>query len=191
MQGYCQSVYLLVDSLCEKLVESKMQNWAAYRTKLNERSASIAAINPDILKGSKILSEAAPASPSLSPKMRELIALAVADAATRCDGCIAFHSDLARKAGATREELAEALRSRHRTERRGGSGLFGARHGRLRDGLSFGAFPRAPAAASSVAAGLTCAAIPATPQNTIPARLSSRFGNSGATFSFAPNGDRR
>ena len=28
---------------------------------------------------------------------------------TRCDGCIAVHSEAARKAGATREEVVEAL----------------------------------------------------------------------------------
>ena len=44
----------------------------------------------------------------LGAKTRELIALAVA-ATVRCDGCIAVHADAAIKAGATREEIAEAL----------------------------------------------------------------------------------
>ncbi|WP_395665003.1 carboxymuconolactone decarboxylase family protein [Methylocella sp.] len=85
-----------------------MLNWAAYRDQLMGTLATIGEINPAILKGNQILSEAAPAGPGLGPKMRELIALAVA-VTTRCDGCIAFHADLARKAGATKAELAEAL----------------------------------------------------------------------------------
>ena len=40
--------------------------------------------------------------------MRELIALACA-VTTRCEGCIAIHADAAVKAGASDEEIAEAL----------------------------------------------------------------------------------
>ncbi|MDR0882094.1 MAG: carboxymuconolactone decarboxylase family protein [Candidatus Adiutrix sp.] len=45
---------------------------------------------------------------ALDAKTRELIALAVA-ATTRCDGCISIHAAEAVKAGASREELVEAL----------------------------------------------------------------------------------
>lgn len=41
-------------------------------------------------------------------KTRELIALAVA-VSLRCDGCITVHAAEARKQGATKEEIAEAL----------------------------------------------------------------------------------
>ena len=44
----------------------------------------------------------------LDAKTRELIALAVA-VTTRCDGCITVHTDAAIKAGASKEEIAEAL----------------------------------------------------------------------------------
>ena len=44
----------------------------------------------------------------LDARTRELIALAVA-VTTRCDGCIALHSAAAARAGASREEVAEAL----------------------------------------------------------------------------------
>jgi AhpD family alkylhydroperoxidase len=43
-----------------------------------------------------------------SGKFRELIALAVA-VSLRCDGCIAVHTESARKLGATKAEIAEAL----------------------------------------------------------------------------------
>ena len=44
----------------------------------------------------------------LDAKTRELIAIAVA-VTTRCDGCITFHTDAAIKAGASKEEIVEAL----------------------------------------------------------------------------------
>jgi AhpD family alkylhydroperoxidase len=47
-------------------------------------------------------------STHLDAKTRELIAIAIA-VTTRCDGCIGAHTDRAIKAGATREEVAEAL----------------------------------------------------------------------------------
>lgn len=54
------------------------------------------------------LGSATPETPVLGAKTRELIALAVA-VTTRCDGCISVHAGLARNAGATEAELAEAL----------------------------------------------------------------------------------
>ncbi len=45
---------------------------------------------------------------ALSVKVKELIALAIAVAA-RCDGCIAFHTHDALKAGASRQEVVEAI----------------------------------------------------------------------------------
>jgi len=44
----------------------------------------------------------------LDAKTPELISLAVA-VTTRCDGCIAAHAGAAKKAGASKEEIAEAL----------------------------------------------------------------------------------
>lgn len=44
----------------------------------------------------------------LDAKTHELISLAVA-VTTRCDGCIAAHAGAAKKAGASREEIAAAL----------------------------------------------------------------------------------
>ena len=45
---------------------------------------------------------------ALDAKTRELVALAVA-VTLRCDGCITTHVDLARKQGATADEIADAL----------------------------------------------------------------------------------
>lgn len=85
-----------------------MEDWQGYRGELGKIFSGVDQISPGTMKGMQALSEATPKSGTLGPKIRELIALAVA-VTTRCDGCIAFHTDLARKAGATKDELTEAL----------------------------------------------------------------------------------
>ena len=54
------------------------------------------------------LAKAALEPKALDTKTKELIALAIS-VATRCDGCIAFHSQAAVKHGATREEVMETM----------------------------------------------------------------------------------
>lgn len=54
------------------------------------------------------LAKAATADGALSTKTKELIAFAIA-ITVRCDGCLAHHAQAVRKAGATREEVAEMI----------------------------------------------------------------------------------
>ena len=54
------------------------------------------------------LHKAAVADGALSMKVKELISLAIAVSA-RCEGCIAFHTHDALRAGASRPEILEAL----------------------------------------------------------------------------------
>jgi AhpD family alkylhydroperoxidase len=84
-----------------------MLDWNSYQTQLMTTIGEIGKINPELIKGYQALSDA-PAKKHLDAKTRELIALAVA-VTTRCDGCITVHTSEAVKAGATREEIAEAL----------------------------------------------------------------------------------
>lgn len=63
---------------------------------------------PEVYKGFGELHSAALAPGALSASMKELIALAIA-VVERCDGCIASHSRGAVKAGASKEEAAEAI----------------------------------------------------------------------------------
>jgi AhpD family alkylhydroperoxidase len=65
-------------------------------------------LSPDTVRGYAILNNAAHRTNLLDDKTRELIAVAVA-ISLRCDGCIAVHTAAARKFGATKEEIAEAL----------------------------------------------------------------------------------
>lgn len=63
---------------------------------------------PDVYAGFASMSNAAMADGALPSRTKELIALAVS-IAVRCDGCIASHARGASRAGATREEAAEAI----------------------------------------------------------------------------------
>ena len=63
---------------------------------------------PGVYKGFSEFHNAAFAAGELDVKTKELIALAIA-VIERCDGCIASHSEGAVRAGATRQEAAEAI----------------------------------------------------------------------------------
>ncbi|MGI9540416.1 MAG: carboxymuconolactone decarboxylase family protein [Miltoncostaeaceae bacterium] len=69
---------------------------------------SLTAAQPDVMNGFSSMHEAAIADAALSPAVKELIALALAVHA-RCDGCISIHVAAAVDAGATREQIADAL----------------------------------------------------------------------------------
>ena len=63
---------------------------------------------PQVYEGFRALSEAAFADGALDRKTKELIALAIG-VVEGCDGCIASHGQAAARAGATRQEAAEAI----------------------------------------------------------------------------------
>jgi AhpD family alkylhydroperoxidase len=63
---------------------------------------------PDTMKAFSALAQAATREGALDRKTKELIALAIG-IATRCDGCIGFHTEALVKLGATRQEVEETL----------------------------------------------------------------------------------
>lgn len=63
---------------------------------------------PGVMKTFADMARAAHGGGALDGKTKELIALAIG-VATRCQPCIAYHSQGAAKAGASREEIAETL----------------------------------------------------------------------------------
>ena len=85
-----------------------LMDWNTYRGALVNKVGDFAGLNPQAIAGWQQLDGAAAASGKLEPRIHELIALAVA-VTTRCDGCITVHAKQALQAGATREEIAEAL----------------------------------------------------------------------------------
>ena len=85
-----------------------MMDWNVYRQQVVAGVGGISKLSPETVKGYAALSGAGQKTGHLDAKTRELIGLAVA-VSLRCDGCITVHADAARKLGATKEELAEAL----------------------------------------------------------------------------------
>jgi AhpD family alkylhydroperoxidase len=85
-----------------------MLDWNEYQKQIGGQLSQFMKLTPDSVRGYQTLSAANAKDSKLGPKIRELISLAVA-VTTHCDGCITVHTDNALKAGATREEIAEAL----------------------------------------------------------------------------------
>lgn len=83
-------------------------NWKEMLGQAVNALGNLAKGNPAIMDGYKALDASGSALGALDAKTRELISLAVA-ATTRCDTCIAVHAQAAAEAGASREELLEAL----------------------------------------------------------------------------------
>jgi len=83
-------------------------NWQELLGDAMKSIGELAKGNPKIMAGIKNLDEAGAAHGALDAKTRELISLAVA-CTTRCDTCIGVHAKAAVAAGATRQELVEAL----------------------------------------------------------------------------------
>src|SRR5689334_4427587 len=63
---------------------------------------------PDVYTGFRALHQAAFSAGALDVRTKELIALAIG-VVEGCDGCIASHAQAAARAGATRQEAAEAI----------------------------------------------------------------------------------
>ena len=85
-----------------------MLNWSEYRDQINAAVKEMSAANPELVKAYASLHHANANSKRIDPKTCELIAIAVA-VTLRCDGCINVHADAAIKAGATKEEIVDAL----------------------------------------------------------------------------------
>jgi AhpD family alkylhydroperoxidase len=88
--------------------DTRIEDWDGYSAALRARGRELSSLHPELMKGFGALSRGAATTQHLDQKTRELIALAVA-VTTRCEGCIDAHSRKAKAAGATREEIAEAL----------------------------------------------------------------------------------
>jgi AhpD family alkylhydroperoxidase len=85
-----------------------MIDWNTYRQQLIAGVGGFARLSPETVRGYGAMGSAGQKTGQLDAKIRELIAVAVA-ISLRCDGCIAVHTAEAKKVGATREEIAEAL----------------------------------------------------------------------------------
>jgi AhpD family alkylhydroperoxidase len=85
-----------------------VESYPSLLKKVQKDMGELGKVNPDIMAGFSKLHEAAGTDGALDAKTKELIALAIG-IVVRCDGCIAFHVHDAIKAGATDEEIADAI----------------------------------------------------------------------------------
>ncbi len=88
--------------------DTRIEDWDTYSAGLRDRGRELTALHPELMKGFGALNRGAASARHLDAKTREMIALAVA-VTTRCEGCIDAHARKAKAAGATKEEIAEAL----------------------------------------------------------------------------------
>jgi AhpD family alkylhydroperoxidase len=82
-----------------------------YPAIVRDISANLKALRTDIaptMQSFSAMAQAATKPGALDKKTKELIALAIG-VATRCDGCIGFHTEALVKLGASRAEVEEAL----------------------------------------------------------------------------------
>jgi AhpD family alkylhydroperoxidase len=85
-----------------------IRDWKAYSDQVRAGVKELGTSVPDTVKAYAEFHHATSKFTHLDAKTRELIALGVA-ISLRCDGCIDAHTQAAIKAGATKEEISEAL----------------------------------------------------------------------------------
>jgi len=98
----------MLTRLDEKGPRIMMLDWKAYKDQIRSGFADVGRVSRATIRGYRQLSGAEDGPGVLDEKTRELIALAVG-VTRQCDGCIVSHADAALRAGATREEIVEAL----------------------------------------------------------------------------------
>jgi AhpD family alkylhydroperoxidase len=82
-----------------------------WKTKLKDlggATGKLAAASPETLRAFGGLAAAATKDGALDKKTKELMAIAIS-ICIRCEGCIAYHTSNALKAGATRAEMIETI----------------------------------------------------------------------------------
>ena len=84
------------------------KDWTAGNQTLSQSIQDYRKAAPDLAKAFSALAETATTAGALSPKTKELIALAIGISG-RCDGCIGFHTAAAIRHGASREEILETI----------------------------------------------------------------------------------
>jgi len=84
------------------------KNYPALRANILSRIGDLNREIPEAMHAFSALHKSAIKDGALGAKTKELMALAISVAA-KCDGCVAFHTHDALRAGASTEEIAETL----------------------------------------------------------------------------------
>ena len=85
-----------------------MKNYPALVRDISQNLKILRQDIPETMQGFSAMAQGATKPGALDRKTKELIALAIG-VATRCDGCIGFHTEALARLGATRLEVEEAL----------------------------------------------------------------------------------
>lgn len=83
-------------------------DYTAIAEELRSNALALHKAAPDTMIAFQALMKAASKEGALSPKVKELMAVAIS-IAMRCDGCVIFHVQNAARHGASRNELAETI----------------------------------------------------------------------------------
>jgi AhpD family alkylhydroperoxidase len=84
------------------------KDWKEILQAFSKNSSAFAKVAPDTMKAFGGLAQVATRDGALDKKTKELMATAIS-ICIRCEGCIAYHTYSAIKAGATREEMIEVI----------------------------------------------------------------------------------
>jgi AhpD family alkylhydroperoxidase len=84
------------------------KDWKTSNQTLSQAITDYRKASPELARAFSGLAAAATTVGELSPKTKELIAMAIGIAG-RCDGCIGFHTAAAIRHGATRAEVLETI----------------------------------------------------------------------------------
>jgi AhpD family alkylhydroperoxidase len=85
-----------------------MDSMDAIREELRQPAQDLREMIPDVMKAFGALSQAAQSEGELSRLTKELLAMVIS-ITRECDGCIVAHTRGALRAGATRQQIAEAI----------------------------------------------------------------------------------
>lgn len=84
------------------------KNWKQILVDANSGAGKLGQAAPETMKAFGVLMTAATADGALDKKTKELMCIAIS-ICIRCVDCIAYHTNSAIKAGATKEEVAETV----------------------------------------------------------------------------------
>lgn len=90
------------------MANSNFKNWPEMAINLTPAVRELHKSAPEVMKAFREMGAAAHGEGALDGKTKELLAIAIA-VALRCDPCITYHVEGARKKGASREEIAETM----------------------------------------------------------------------------------
>ncbi len=88
--------------------DTQFKDWPAMAANLTPAIRELHKAAPGVMKAFREMGGAAHSDGELDPKTKELLAVAIS-VAVRCDPCITYHVEGARKHGATRGEIVETI----------------------------------------------------------------------------------